>query len=71
MNRKLSLTVTEDEAAVVGRWMQSEEPMSLLDAIQRVFQLGVEVAKQAPEPEWWAEPTFRMGWNHGAEREGV
>lgn len=84
-NEKVTLPiiieVTEDQACWVGAWMNAQEvlggpSMSLLEAIQRVFELGVDIAKEVtevvirerPEKAWefeayLREPSgFRMGW---------
>lgn len=75
------IEVTEDQACWVGAWMCANDvngmpTVSLLEAIQQVFDLGVERAQQLaevtmqekPEEAWkfeayLREPSaFRMGW---------
>lgn len=89
MSEKVTLpiviNVTEDQACWVGAWMCAREliglpGMSLLEAIQQVFDLGVEQAQKVaeevrldkPEDAWkfegyLREPSgFRIGWQSHA-----
>jgi len=78
---QIIIDVTEDQACWVGAWMCRNDNlglpgMSLLEAIQKVFDLGVEHAQkqveyfiaETPEVEWALnaylreDSTYRAGW---------
>lgn len=68
LTRNLFIAVTEDQAMKCAAWMQGEEPMSLMEAIQAAFNQGVEkldmskVSKLDEEMFMRPHSSGRVGW---------